>query len=279
MLDADPEASGMVPAAAVDHQSLLEVALDAATQAAAFLVDKRPARVYVAATKSSPTDVVTEMDRAAERMIVGLIKERRPHDGVLGEEGADRPGSTGVRWLVDPIDGTVNYLYGLPGWSISIGAEVDGIVRVGVVAVPTFGKTYTGRQGQGAFCNGEAIQCNPAPELGEALVGTGFGYEARRREHQAAVIHQLLPMVRDIRRFGSCAADLCALASGSLDVYFERGTQPWDFAAGALIAREAGARVEGMRGALPSEEMVLAAPPGLFGPMHDLLVSMRADSD
>ena len=274
-----PTAAGDGSPAEVDLRALLDVALDAAAEAATMLVDKRPERVGVAATKSSPTDVVTEMDRAAERLIVELVKDRRPGDGVLAEEGAEDAGSTRVRWLVDPIDGTVNYLYGLPGWAVSIGAEVDGTVRAGVVAVPTFGETYTAVLGEGAHRNGERIRCNPAPELGQALVGTGFGYAAPQRAHQASVVQELLPRVRDIRRFGSAAADLCAVASGRLDAYFERGPQPWDLAAGVLIAREAGARVEGLRGAPPSEEMALAAPPGLFEPLHDLLVGLGADRD
>ena len=263
----------------VDLHSLRELALDAAGQAAVLLVDKRPDRVDVAATKSSPTDVVTEMDRSAERLIVNLIKEARPDDSVLGEEGSADTGTTRVRWLVDPIDGTVNYLYGLPGWSVSIGIEVDGDLAVGVVAVPTFGETYTAVLGEGAYRDDERIRCNRPPDLGYALAGTGFGYEVARRAHQADVVRGLLPRVRDIRRFGSCAADLCAVAGGRLDAYYERGPQPWDLAAGVLIAREGGARVEGLRGSPPSADMVLAAPPGLFETIHDLLVELNADRD
>jgi myo-inositol-1(or 4)-monophosphatase len=184
-----------------------------------------------------------------------------------------------VRWLVDPIDGTVNYLYGLPGWSVSIGVEVDGDLAVGVVAVPTFGETYAAVLGEGAYRDDERIRCNLPPDLGYALVGTGFGYEVARRAHQADVVRGLLPRVRDIRRFGSCAADLCAVAGGRLDAYYERGPQPWDLAAGVLIAREAGARVEGLRGSPPSADMVLAAPPGLFETLHDLLAGLDADRD
>jgi myo-inositol-1(or 4)-monophosphatase len=263
----------------VDLHSLRELAREAAGQAAVLLVDKRPDRVDVATTKSSPTDVVTEMDRSAERLIVNLLKEGRPDDSVLAEEGSADSGTTGVRWLVDPIDGTVNYLYGLPGWSVSIGVEVAGDLAVGVVAVPTFGETYTAVLGEGAYRDDERIQCNPPPELGYALVGTGFGYEVARRAHQAEVVRGLLPRVRDIRRFGSCAADLCAVAGGRLDAYYERGPQPWDLAAGVLIAREAGARVEGLRGSPPSADLVLAAPPGLFETIHDLLVEFDADRD
>ena len=263
----------------VDLHSLREIALDAVGQAAALLIDKRPDRVDVAATKSSPTDVVTEMDRSAERLIVNLIKERRPADGVLAEEGSADTGTTFVRWLVDPIDGTVNYLYGLPGWSVSIGVEVDGELAVGVVAVPTFGETYTAVRGEGAYRDDKRIWCNPPTDPAYALVGTGFGYEAARRAHQADVVRGLLPRVRDLRRFGSCAADLCAVAGGRLDAYYERGTQPWDLAAGVLIAREAGARAEGLRGSAPSADLVLAAPPGLFEVIHDLLVDLHADRD
>lgn len=256
----------------VDYShALRDLAVEAAQRTGRYLLAERPPGLGVAATKSSPTDVVTEMDHAAERLIVELLRERRPGDGVLGEEGADDAGTSGVRWVIDPIDGTVNYLYNLPGWSVSVAAEVDGEVRAGAVAIPWFGEIFSAVLGEGAYRGSQRIRCNPAPGLPYALVATGFGYAAPQRARQAVAVSEVLPAVRDIRRFGSCAADLCGVACGRFDAYYEEGTQRWDLAAGALIAREAGARVEGFDGAAASAEMTIAAPPGLFEPLHDLL--------
>jgi len=260
-----------------DPTQLLTLAVDVAHRAGELLVEGRPATLTVD-SKSTPTDVVTEMDHASERLIVSALRAARPDDGVLSEEGAAADGSSGVRWVVDPIDGTVNYLYGLPAWSVSIAAEVAGDAVAGVVHAPALG-TYTAVRGAGAWLDGRPIRCNPAPALDRALVATGFGYAPGRRAAQAKVLLDLLPRVRDIRRLGSCSVDLCLLACGRVDGYYERGTQAWDFAAGALVAREAGALVGGLHGAPPSPELLLAAPPGLFEPLHDLLASLGADRD
>lgn len=261
------------------HHELLDVALEAARRAAALLRDGRPADLGVAATKSSPIDVVTEMDIASEKLITGYLAERRPDDGVLGEEGADREGSSGVRWVIDPLDGTVNYLYGLPSWSVSIAAEIDGTTVAGVVAAPLRGETYHAVLGGGAYLAGARVRCRPAPELGRALIGTGFGYRAERRASQAEVVRALLPTVRDIRRAGSAAIDLCDVGCGRLDGYFERGLNPWDMAAGALFAREAGALTGGRPGEPESCELTIAAPTGLFEPLQGLLDRLGAWHD
>jgi len=262
----------------IDTSPLLDLAVAVARRAGDLLVSGRP-RTLDVDTKSSPTDVVTEMDRAAERLIVAALNAARPDDGVLGEEGADAAGSSGVRWVVDPIDGTVNYLYDLPGWAVSIAASVDGESVAGVVHVPSQGETFTAVRGQGARRNGEPIRCNAAPTLDRALVGTGFGYDAHRRATQAEVLRQLLPRIADIRRLGACSVDLCAVACGRTDAYYERGVNPWDHAAGGLIASEAGAVVGGLHGAPASSELLLAAPPGLFEALHDVLAGLRADQD
>jgi myo-inositol-1(or 4)-monophosphatase len=262
----------------VNEAKLLELAVDVARRAGQLLVSARP-RTLDVDTKSTPTDVVTEMDRAAERLIVQALRAARPDDGVLGEEGADVAGSSGVDWLVDPIDGTVNYLYDLPGWAVSVAARVAGESAVAVVDVPSLGETYTALRGAGAWRDGEPIRCNPAPGLDRALVGTGFGYDAHRRASQAEVLRHLLPRVGDIRRLGACAVDLCAVACGRLDAYYERGVNPWDHAAGGLIASEAGAVVGGLYGAPASSELLLAAPPVLFEALHDVLAELRADQD
>ncbi|MEV5511286.1 inositol monophosphatase family protein [Streptomyces orinoci] len=258
---------------------LLAVALEAATLAGDLLRDGRPADLSVAATKTSPIDVVTEMDLAAEKLITTFLAERRPQDGLLGEEGASTVGSSGVRWVIDPIDGTVNYLYDLPSWAVSIAAEADGETLVGVVAAPMRGETYHAVLGAGAYCGERALRVRPAPSLGQALIGTGFGYLTERRAAQAEVLRSLLPEVRDIRRGGSAAIDLCDVACGRLDGYYERGLNPWDFAAGALIAREAGALTGGRPGAAASGELTVAAPAGLFEPLQQRLEALGAWHD
>ncbi|MGW5867892.1 inositol monophosphatase family protein [Streptomyces sp. NPDC055239] len=258
---------------------LLGVALEAAHRAGAFLRDGRPDDLGVAATKTSAVDVVTEMDIASEKLITDFFAERRPDDGVLGEEGASSEGSSGVQWVIDPIDGTVNYLYGRPDWSVSIAARKDGETLVGVVHAPMRGETYRAVLGGGAFVNDEPAHTRPAPPFERALVGTGFGYVAERRVRQADVARQLIPLVRDIRRGGSAAIDLCDVALGRLDAYYERGLNPWDFAAGDLVAREAGALTGGRPGQPLSGELTVAAPPGLFEDLQGRLEELGAWHD
>ncbi|WP_434597619.1 inositol monophosphatase family protein [Streptomyces sp. A5-4] len=258
---------------------LLALALEAARRAGALLRDGRPADLGVAATKSSPIDVVTEMDIAAEKLITGFLAEHRPDDGVLGEEGSATEGSSGIRWVIDPLDGTVNYLYGLPTWAVSIAAERDGETVVGVVEAPMRRETYRAVLGGGAFANDVPLRCRPAPPLDEALVSTGFNYVATVRTHQADVARRLIPRLRDIRRGGSAAIDLSDVAAGRLDGYYERGLSPWDFAAGDLIAREAGASTGGRPGQAPSGELTIAASPGVFEPLQALLEDFGAWHD
>ncbi|MFJ4714138.1 inositol monophosphatase family protein [Streptomyces sp. NPDC088785] len=258
---------------------LLDVALEAAARSGTFLRDGRPADLGVAATKTSAVDVVTEMDIASEKLITDFLAGRRPGDGVLGEEGAATEGTSGVEWVIDPIDGTVNYLYGRPEWSVSIAARKDGETLVGVVAAPMRGETYRAVLGGGAFVNDEPARVRVAPPFEQALVGTGFGYLAQRRARQADVVRELVPHVRDIRRGGSAAIDLCDVALGRLDAYYERGLNPWDFAAGDLIAREAGARTGGRPGDVLSGELTVAAPPGLFEALQNRLEELGAWHD
>jgi myo-inositol-1(or 4)-monophosphatase len=256
---------------APDPQDLLEVALHAGAEAAGLLMAERHAVRAGLATKSSLTDMVSDVDRAAERLLVDTILRARPDDGVLGEEGAAREGSTGVRWVLDPLDGTTNYLYGLPSFGVSVAAEVDGAVTAGVVVDPTHGDTFAATRGGGATCNGAPIRTGAARDLDLALVGTGFAYDAARRRRQAAVLVPVLPAVRDIRRAGAAAIDLCWVACGRLDGYYERGLQPWDLAAGALVATEAGARTGDLAGGPPSGAFALAAAPGIFDDLRALL--------
>lgn len=261
---------------------LLGIAVEAAGRAGRLLREGRPAGLGVAATKSSPVDVVTEMDLAAEKLITGLIAELRPDDAVLGEEGgASRRGGSGVRWIIDPLDGTVNYLYGLPQWAVSIAAELAGEVIVGVVTVPMRGETYQATRGGGArrVAEGaapEPMRCRPSPPLAEALIGTGFSYVAAVRAEQAAVAHRLIPRVRDIRRSGSAAIDLCDVGCGRLDGYYERGLNAWDYAAGDLIAREAGALTGGRPGRRPDGDLTVAASPGLFSRLQTFVAGRES---
>ncbi|MET8765950.1 inositol monophosphatase family protein [Streptomyces sp. NPDC004658] len=266
------------------HRDLLELAQEAARRAGELLRDGRPADLAVARTKSSPIDVVTEMDLAAEKLITELISRHRPDDGFLGEEGASVEGTSGIRWVIDPLDGTVNYLYGLPTWAVSVAAERDGETVVGVVAAPMRGETYHAVRGGGAWATGawqgeRALACRPAPPLDQALVSTGFNYVTEVRAHQAEIAARLIPMLRDIRRGGSAAVDLCDVACGRLDGYYERGLHAWDFAAGDLIAREAGALTGGRPGERPSGELTVAGSPGVFEPLQRLLEDFGAWHD
>jgi len=262
---------------------LHEVAVTAAREAAGMAYAGQRAGVTVAATKSSASDVVTEMDRRCEALLVDRILSARPDDGLLGEEGADHVGETGIRWVIDPIDGTVNYLYGLPSWAVSVAAEIDGVTVVGVVVAPALGETFVAVQGRGAHLHDQhgvhRLHANDPVELASALVATGFGYTVERRVGQARVVEQVLPRVRDIRRGGACSIDLCSVAAGRVDAYYERGPHAWDLAAGGLIAREAGAHIAGLHGVAAGEELIVAAGSHLFGPLHDLLAKLHADED
>jgi myo-inositol-1(or 4)-monophosphatase len=261
-----------------DLDDVLALATDLARRAGALALSMREG-VEVQETKSTPTDVVTAADTAAERLIVEGLAAARPGDGLLGEEGADDVGTTGVRWVVDPVDGTVNFLYGLPQWAVSIGVEVDGVTEVGVVFDPAKDELFTAVRGRGAHLNGRPLQCTDVSDLSQVLLATGFGYDSRRRAAQAALLPTLLPIVRDVRRLGAGALDLCAVAAGRVDAYYEQGMSPWDWTAGALIAREAGARVGGLRGRPEGHDLVVATAPGVFDALHDLLVGLDADTD
>lgn len=265
------------PGSSAPHpEALLALATEAAERAVALLLDglRRP-RVTVE-TKSTRTDMVSEMDRASERLIVSTLLAARPDDGVVGEEGSARPGTSGLRWVIDPLDGTTNYLYAHPGWGVSIAAQDAGGVVAGVVADATHGTLFTATRGGGARRDGEPIRASACTDLATALVGTGFSYEPERRRRQAEVLVGLLPRVRDIRRMGAAAVDLCSVACGRLDAYYERGLGEWDLAAGALIAAEAGAVVTGLDGGPARGDSVMASAPGIAASLSDLLGSLCA---
>ena len=263
---------------APDPSALLALAVDLARQAGALALAMH-GDLAEPDTKSSPTDVVTAADRAAERLLVDGIRAARPGDGILGEEGASDEGTTGVRWVVDPVDGTVNYLYGLPQWAVSIGMEVDGVGQAGVVLDPAKDELFTAIRGGGAQLNGRPLRCTGATELSQALVATGFGYDARRRAVQAELATHVLPRVRDLRRLGAGALDLCGVAAGRVDAYFEQGLSPWDLSAGGLVATEAGATLTGLAGDPAGYPMVVCSAPGVHAALHDLLVEHDAAAD
>ena len=272
--------------AAADLQQLLSVAERVARAAGDLVREGRPDTVDVAATKSSPTDVVTAMDTASEALLREQIQAARPDDGILGEEGGLVAGPSGLTWVVDPIDGTVNYLYGIPAYAISVavvaGDPLDPAghqVLAGCVHQPLSGETWTATAGGGAFLDGRPIRVNTGVALEQSLIATGFGYGVERRRYAAGVVAQVLPRIRDIRRIGSAALDLAALASGRVDGYYERGLGAWDLAAGGLIAREAGAVVGGLEGRPAGPDLVIAAAPGLFEALHELLRPLRPDRD
>src|SRR4051812_19031993 len=259
-----------------DAGELLALAIGTAREAADLVARGRATAGEHVDVKSSPVDVVTAVDKASEELIVGRLLEARPDDGVLGEEGATREESSGVRWVVDPIDGTVNFLYDLPGYAVSIAAEVDGAVLAGVVLNVATGELFSATVGGGAYLEspgrGRVRLTGSRPaSLEQTLVATGFGYRVEQRRAQGEVVAALLPRVRDIRRFGSSALDLCAVAAGRLDAYYELGLKPWDHAAGALIAAEAG--LVGTRLARPpfADPMAVAAARADPGPVPGLL--------
>jgi myo-inositol-1(or 4)-monophosphatase len=217
---------------------------------------------------------VTEYDRRVERHIVERLQVQRPLDGVLGEEGAALEGTSGVRWLIDPIDGTTNFVYGYPGYAISIGVEVNGEFAVGVVHDVLLGETFAAALGAGATLDGLPIRVNTQADLATALVGTGFSYSSEIRAAQSEALRHVLPRVRDIRRRGSAALDLCWVACGRLDAYFERDIGGlWDIGAGAVILREAGGRLEGLHGPPAPPALLLASGPTLFEEFRALLLA------
>jgi myo-inositol-1(or 4)-monophosphatase len=271
---------------------LRSVAETLAAEAAAF-VRRRRAEVFGAGagttgnptvrTKSTPTDPVTVVDTETERLLRSRLAQLRSGDPILGEEGggpvhASDTDADAVTWVLDPIDGTVNFVYGIPAYAVSIAAQVDGVSVAGAVADVVAGRVYSAGVGLGAHLTDEhgtrALRCTTIDDLSMALVGTGFGYSRRRRTTQAALLAKMLPVVRDVRRIGSAALDLCMVAAGRLDAYYEHGLQVWDCAAGALIAAEAGARVLLPTPGRPAggADLVVAAAPGIA---DELLASLE----
>lgn len=214
-------------------------------------------------TKSSTTDIATEFDQAAEEFVVEQIRTLRPDDAIVGEEGTNDSGTSGYSWFIDPIDGTTNYVYDQPAWSSSVAVARDGEMIAGAVYVPPLGEMFTAAAGQGATLNDRSIGASTETELSLALVGTGFGYQPEQRRQQAERLAGLIPQVRDMRRLGSAAFDLCMVACGRLDIYYELHLNSWDAAAGELIAREAGAITSDFSGGPARPDEMLVAAPGV----------------
>jgi myo-inositol-1(or 4)-monophosphatase len=261
----------------------LALAMSIATGAGQLLLD-RPSDLQVQ-TKSTATDVVTLMDQRAEAFIVAELGKHRPNDAILGEEGANQEGTSGYKWVIDPLDGTVNYLHQVPLWCVSIGLmeQSSGLAMAGVVYVPVMDQMYISSRGLGAWVidrgTPRPLKVSGCNDLGQALIGTGFGYSSTRRASQARVLQEVLPKVADIRRLGSCAVDLCLVAEGVLDGYYERGVNAWDHAAGELIAREAGAISSGLFGNAIGNDMVVVANSAIHRELVAILEANQADRD
>jgi len=261
---------------------LLAVARAIALEAGELIFEARRGAVEVADVKSSSVDVVTQVDRDAESLIRGRLAELRPGDGFLGEESGGGSGTSGLTWVVDPIDGTVNFLYGIPHYAVSI-AVVEGDADpqswralAGVVVNPATGEVFSAAAGAGAHLGEHPIRVANTVSLDQALVATGFAYRAETRAEQGAAIARLLPRVRDIRRMGTASLDLCAVACGRVNAYYERTLSPWDHAAGALIAEEAGARLTGLPGSRADHRFLLAAHPQMATALASVLAEVGA---
>jgi myo-inositol-1(or 4)-monophosphatase len=233
-------------------------------------------RAHRVETKASATDIVTEVDREAERVIVDAIVAARPDDAILAEESAAQSGGSGVRWIIDPLDGTTNYVYRYPAYAVSIGIEIDGTLAAGVVHDSARDRIYTGIVGAGAACNGATLRVRDHADLATALVATGFQPQPERRAWQARILTDVLPRVRDVRRGGSAAIDLCGVASGQLDAFYEAGLAEWDMAGGTAIVRAAGGVVRLFERATPPVQLLVAAGPRLVDALEDVLRSVGA---
>lgn len=257
-----------------DPGALRDLAIKLVRGAGTLLTTARP-ETLATDTKSSPTDLVTAMDRSAEQAVLAGLAAARPDDGVLAEESGARDGTSNVRWIVDPLDGTVNFYYGLPAYGVSVAAEVGGVVVAGAVYSALHRVVFDAVLGEGARMDGVPVSCSSATDLSLALVGTGFSYSARHRRGQGQVVGKLLPRIRDIRRMGAAALDLCSVGSGHLDAFFEMDLKPWDVAAGLLVATESGARTGTLDS--PDGPVVLAAAPGIYDELGNELERLYVD--
>jgi myo-inositol-1(or 4)-monophosphatase len=262
---------------------LKEVAMKLALEAGELIVTRRKGHIEVASTKSSSVDVVTEVDRESEALLYGRLAELRPGDGFLGEEGQVQESSSGITWVVDPIDGTVNFLYDIPHYAVSIaavsGPPIPGQwqVEAGAILNPVTGELFHAARGEGSFLGDRRLQIGPPPEFSQALLGTGFGYSTAVRAEQARLMAALIPEVRDIRRAGAASLDFAYVAAGRVDVYFERTLSPWDHAAGELIVTEAGGAIAGISHAPPGKQGIFAGHPDLVATLKSRISQLGGD--
>jgi myo-inositol-1(or 4)-monophosphatase len=252
-------------------RQLLDLAEATAREAGALLRDAFARDDLHVTAKSTPTDLVSEADHAAEALIRERLAAARPDDGILGEEEGDAEGTSAIRWVVDPLDGTVNFLFGIPQWGVSIACEDAEGTIAGVVYDPLREECWSGERGGAARCNGVELHGSARQDLSQAMVATGFGYDADVRAAQGAVVARLLPQVRDIRRLGSAALDLVWVAAGRFDAYYERGLNAWDVAAGALVCRLAGMTVLELEPVPPAGAGILVAAPALAEPLRRIV--------
>ena len=268
-----------LPTAEQLASQLLQVATTLAKQAGDMALAGRKAGLHNVQTKSTATDMVTEFDRASEVLIVEGMRAARPEDAIVGEEGASVSGTSGITWYIDPIDGTTNFLYDLPAWAVSIGAEDSSGPLAGVVYIPALGEMFTATRGGGAFLNGVPIQSNNIADVSQALVCTGFSYSADQRTIQAQRVSRFIHQIRDIRRAGAAAIDLCFVACGRIDAYFEENLHQWDISAGILIAHEAGCRSGDFSGHTPRPAEILTTAPAIFDQLSQLIMAASAKTE
>lgn len=245
------------------HHELLGIAEELARAAGDMALRGRKSGELAATTKSSPTDMVTQYDKASEELITSGLASRRPHDGIIGEEGSSVSGTSGITWHIDPIDGTSNFYFDIPMWAVSIGVVDSHGPLIGAVYAPALGEMYTAIRDEGAFLNGSPIHVRDNSQLSDALVCTGFSYRVHERTQHAQRVASMITYIRDIRRFGAAAIDLCFVACGRYDAYFEEHLHSWDLVAGQVIATEAGALVTNYSGGSVTPAQVLAAQPGV----------------
>lgn len=254
-------------------QELRDIAVTVARSAGDMALAGRKQGDVAASTKSSPTDLVTEYDKASEQLIINSLQSLRPQDGLVGEEGANKPSESGITWHIDPIDGTTNFFFDVPAWAVSVGASDEHGPIAGAVYIPALGEMFSGARDGGATLNDAPIHVRKNSRLQDALVGTGFAYDPQKRIAHAQVLAHIMGNIRDIRRFGAAAIDLCFVACGRYDAYFERGLHSWDLVAGHVIASEAGAILTDFSGNTVTPAEVLCSQPGVHKELQALIAS------
>jgi myo-inositol-1(or 4)-monophosphatase len=258
-----------------EAEEFMKIAAEMARSAGDVVRDGAAASRFAITSKSSATDHVTDVDKASEAFIVNEISARRPDDGILGEEGSSKESKSGVVWTIDPIDGTTNFIYGLPNYAVSIGVSVNGVPTAGAVYNPTRDEMFNGALGHGAYLNDQPIHVNDTTDLSLALVATGFAYSAEIRREQGKIVAELLPDIRDIRRYGSSALDVCNVACGRVDAYYEVNVFPWDVAASMVILREAGGIITGFTDESPSPKALAACTTEIYEALRERVVTQQ----